>query len=710
MSKATKTDSILQRSKVEPGGISTLCTHCSKIRLPQRNCGTWIDETVLIPTPAEGRIQPQSCRICAIVSERHRMYLKTSQKTGNHANLDIVKYSLHPIPDQPALEVNLRLSYPDNDSFDVCLAMVPPECKSACSTVASGADKIPDVAAKYLGYVARSLPPKTRSPESIEFLKSKLEYCQNNHQICRQRWEDTRNWLPSRLLEIAAPNAEMVYLRDRQELEVEPYFTLSHCWGKSKPIQLTADSEATLRGGFSVSDLPKTFQDAVAVSNEFSVRYLWVDSLCIAQDNLSDWHSEAAVMNQVYSCALCNIAAAGASDSSIGLFFERNPTAECAFRLQTNFDFDPNDYWGGNKTIKMDLYPDGTYEVFPRTHWTELVEKSILNRRAWVVQERFLSTRVLHFTASLLFWECLENSSSEVFPEVVPPFARPFWTDDTQDLKRTLFTAPKDDRWHNSLYRGWQVLARNYTRCGMTRESDILAAINGIRQQLFNCTGDIFVAGLWRSRLVQELCWQRSPDPREVLDPFHTREWRAPTWSWAGAHLEMHPGHRRHHHRHDNLRDMVTIKAIDYEEFKSGQLKHASLTLRGKLVFSTIVLHGPSDVPSTVEFICGEASIKGQQYGDDSLKFILDNRDAGIPYREELVCLAMWECYCKRDSNLDPLDLDKKPTRYLEALALKPQKAEGGVYERVGILLVPEHAYNFYISKETKDEHSLVLV
>ncbi|KAE9377509.1 hypothetical protein N431DRAFT_434738 [Stipitochalara longipes BDJ] len=112
-----------------------------------------------------------------------------------------------------------------------------------------------------------------------------------------------------------------MYLRNRGELSSEPYLTLSHCWGGMEPIQLTAENEVSLRAGVSIDYLPKTFRDAIYITKRFSVSYLWIDSLCIFQDDLKDWHKEAAAMCDVYSNAICNIAAARASNGSVGLFF-----------------------------------------------------------------------------------------------------------------------------------------------------------------------------------------------------------------------------------------------------------------------------------------------------------------------------------------------------------------------------------------------------
>jgi len=73
---------------------------------------------------------------------------------------------------------------------------------------------------------------------------------------------------------------------------------------------------------FQSSELPETFRDAVQVTRELGIRYLWIDSLCIIQDkhDCRDWYHEANLMDKVYLHSYCNISAADANDSTGGLF------------------------------------------------------------------------------------------------------------------------------------------------------------------------------------------------------------------------------------------------------------------------------------------------------------------------------------------------------------------------------------------------------
>jgi hypothetical protein len=522
----------------------------------------------------------------------------------------------------------------------------------------------------------------------MEFLKSKFKECQESHQLCRQRFDLKKRWYPSRLLEIGSNDT--IYLRRRDELEfaTEPYFTLSHRWGSLTPTQLRSETEASLRTGTTLNNLPKTFRDAITVTRQFSVPYIWIDSMCIFQDDVQEWSREAAAMCDIYSRALCNIAATEAIDGSSGLFFERDPTAECPFWVDANMKLDRI----GSEKISSVI---GMFELFPIDHYVWFLEDGPLNKRAWVMQERFLSTRVMHFSAYKVFWECLENISSEIFPDAIPQQARPQWFQDSQWLKRMFFQSPRTDGWETDglgtdLFDSWQVFAKAYSSCDLSEESDKLVAINGIRQILSKSTGNQLVCGLWLGRLVQELCWARYTSvyrPMVRSGAASPQKWRAPTWSWASTNVEIHPSNMRLHHRCPNLQYRVTIEGISAQTVESGQLKHASLTLRGKLLLASFVQEKQAEIYSSTEFICGSSAIAGRLFSDVSFRYIPDEPETHFGRHEGLVCLSMFSCRCASKTARSRDEKPAPPTelRFLEALALRPHGAEKDTYERVVI-------------------------
>jgi hypothetical protein len=96
--------------------------------------------------------------------------------------------------------------------------------------------------------------------------------------MCRQ----STPYTPYRLIDTMCEDPSKVKLVELLPKEESPRYTcLSHCWGKTRSKHTTRQS--TLQENFdgvSVSQLPKTFQDAIAVTRALNIRYLWIDSLC----------------------------------------------------------------------------------------------------------------------------------------------------------------------------------------------------------------------------------------------------------------------------------------------------------------------------------------------------------------------------------------------------------------------------------------------
>lgn len=362
--------------------------------------------------------------------------------------------------------------------------------------------KVPEVPESFKW--STEVTSSTISESSISFLESKLKNCLENHPTCSYNSDGSNDtWYPSRLLEIQETLGEIVSLRDRSQIQPLPYCSLSHCWGGSQPTILTTNTEASLRAGISIGSLPKTFREAIEVCRKFGIRYIWIDSVCIRQDDLDDWHREAATMRKVYSRAIFNIAATNAMDSSIGLSFCRNPRAVGPFWVDAKWPH-----------IDDGIATDGKLLVLPPYHWIEDVEIGALNKRAWVLQERFLSSRTMHFSYTQVFWECCEEQTGEIFGQAEPGWEQHFGSnyqqgDKSHYLKRQ-FSTPRpqtDQQFLDAVYDGWYRSLSTYSRCAVTKEKDKLVAIQGIVQRVARATGDRFVAGLWQNRFLEGLLW-----------------------------------------------------------------------------------------------------------------------------------------------------------------------------------------------------------
>ncbi len=181
-------------------------------------------------------------------------------------------------------------------------------------------------------------------------------------------------------------------------LNTERYIVLSHCWGIPQlgelgpdgktPRYCTTQSNLLIRQrGFSVDDLPQTFRDAIEVARGLGVKFLWIDSLCIVQGDGGDWETESKRMQDIYASAYCTVAATSAVDSYSG-FLKRI--------INTNSKY-PCVQDDSGRTV---------YFCNDLANFDTDVDGAQLNTRAWVMQERFLSSRTIHFAANQMYWEC----------------------------------------------------------------------------------------------------------------------------------------------------------------------------------------------------------------------------------------------------------------------------------------------------------------
>ena len=85
------------------------------------------------------------------------------------------------------------------------------------------------------------------------------------------------------------------------EQELAHYTTLSHCWGKKHIVTTTKATLEQRKLEVPWLLLSRTFQDAITITRELGIRYIWIDSLCIIQDDKEDWERVSAKMAEIYS-------------------------------------------------------------------------------------------------------------------------------------------------------------------------------------------------------------------------------------------------------------------------------------------------------------------------------------------------------------------------------------------------------------------------
>ena len=167
-------------------------------------------------------------------------------------------------------------------------------------------------------HLSNSSVPQVRFDVALQWLRHQLKECESNHSKCikklqekkisARRFLDLENHLQDSSIRLIEPTENLA----------APYMTLSYCWGHQIPITTTKANIGQRKQEIKWRDLPKTFKDAVKITRALEVRYLWIDSLCIIQDNNGDWETESSKMAAIYSGSYLTISAVSSRDSNGG--------------------------------------------------------------------------------------------------------------------------------------------------------------------------------------------------------------------------------------------------------------------------------------------------------------------------------------------------------------------------------------------------------
>jgi hypothetical protein len=229
-------------------------------------------------------------------------------------------------------------------------------------------------------------------PKTFEIARSWLQNCIRKHPKCAEQLDSI---LPSRLLEMGV-RKDFVRLGLSEQGSRGQYVALSYCWVTAQQFTAAPTTLRSLLNWFPTSKLPKTIQDAIRVTQELGIKYLWVESLCILQgaDAVAreDWERESPMMHRIYSDSILTIVVASSRSSDEGIFRKR----KCPLPLFEK----PNEPQSSSYL--------GVYGTDFQTFFAEPI-----NDRAWTLQERLLSNRALVYCHYQMIWECKQRHQFE---------------------------------------------------------------------------------------------------------------------------------------------------------------------------------------------------------------------------------------------------------------------------------------------------------
>ncbi|OBR11875.1 Heterokaryon incompatibility protein [Colletotrichum higginsianum IMI 349063] len=348
-------------------------------------------------------------------------------------------------------------------------------------------------------FLARQIP---YDQANIALLRRWLDICRTNHVSgCRphQTPHETVELLEN--LKFIDLENKAVVVSSRSGVRVTEYATLSYVWGLGRQLTLSHETltEFSSKGSLKLNrpDLPKTVRDAMILVKSLGIRYIWIDSLCIVQNDPSEMQRILPMMDRIYGNSVLNVCAAAGDGSNYGI-----PGSPASPRAA----WQPIVHYAG-----FELVATKTVEG--------LIENTAWNSRAWTFQERMLSKRSMIFVENRVFFQCREATwSEEVFSEALASS----WT--LEMVRSPLKSFEKNP------VRLYVEYVELFSGRLLTYEADRLRAFEGISAMLCAPLRASFFYGLPDSYFDFALLWEKKTPGRRLKG---IGEDGIPSWSWS---------------------------------------------------------------------------------------------------------------------------------------------------------------------------------
>ncbi|KAH0426238.1 heterokaryon incompatibility protein [Colletotrichum camelliae] len=371
--------------------------------------------------------------------------------------------------------------------------------------------------------------------------------------------------LPTRVLSITkdATNHISIKLIESKDSHGS-YCALSHCWGpiNKQPLRTTRQTLAARMTGIAFDQLPATFRDAVYLVLTLQIEYLWIDSLCIVQDDPEEWLRESENMGSIYKNATLVLAAAGSRDSTEGLFITKRPHPE-VFTLP----YSPYSMVTGRAASSQ-----GEYNLAILPQEPVAPSHGPLHQRAWAYQEWYFANRKVLFMPGGISWACSHREYNEQWNYSKPQVLSSSWLALLSEYTGKVLTYPSDRLVAIRGIATETTGASNLFRHMFTDEKTASAEKDASEgMPALEVIDSMFKFGVWKAQLLEQLLWL--PIEMSNEDEYLPE---LPTWSWAASGggkrwpLSIHNSIPM---RSESQNDIATLELLDSGLVKAkGQL------------------------------------------------------------------------------------------------------------------------------------------
>jgi hypothetical protein len=294
------------------------------------------------------------------------------------------------------------------------------------------------------------------------------------------------SFVPTRLIDLVDPQTPRLVVSADQSPHNDldgrgiKYAALSYCWGSASETRSMLKTEkSSMKSritGIALSEMPKVFQDTIALCKKLSIRYLWIDALCIVQDDRLDWEQEGSQMGKVYENAFVTVVPLAAHTCNEGFLQRSQETVEIQFQSTVRPDIDGKFYLRHVPQVNI----EDNWHFFGLESME--LSSSTWSKRGWTFQEDTLSTRILYFGQTMMFYECEHWERLEF--------------DDRRHLQlRSTF---KTESWQHHLsvpYETWETAVSLFSGRKFTYPEDKFPAISALAEGFAEASKDDILLG-----------------------------------------------------------------------------------------------------------------------------------------------------------------------------------------------------------------------
>lgn len=314
------------------------------------------------------------------------------------------------------------------------------------------------------------------------------------------------------------------------DLSTLEYAALSYVWGGPQKVTLLNENRAALQQDGALKDLPQTLADAIVFTAALRLQYLWIDAICIIQDNNDDKAIQIGNMANIYSYSIITLIAATGKNADSGLPGVTAPRD--GWQTEVRVPVPEND-------VPMSLVPSMNGLIDEESNF---LAGTVWSTRGWTFQERELARRVVVFTEQQIYWVCGEAYGIEE-TSMDTELARCDWHEMEEPRAMSLYV---DKKQNNKILHDPVNLSKSiefYQRKSLTNEGDAFDAFSAIIQSIEDRTGETFLWGLARSNFDSAIWWESSLDDglvrrrtcRTTLKVTSLKQHVPfPSWTWLG--------------------------------------------------------------------------------------------------------------------------------------------------------------------------------